>query len=55
MSELTIEQAWDRLTELGISDQTLRTVTNINGYDMQSLEDILYSNFGYHSFDQLGD
>ena len=44
---------WDKLLELGISEQTLQTVTNINGYNETSFNDILYSNFGYRSFDQL--
>ena len=48
-----LAQAWDILLELGVSEATLRTVTNINGYNLTSLEDILYSDFGYRSFDQL--
>lgn len=52
---ITTDQAWDMLTELGVSEQTLQTVTNINGYNLDTMEDILYSVTGYRSFDQLED
>lgn len=55
MSDNELAQAWDKLLELGVSEATLRTVTNINGYNLTSLEDILYSDFGYRSFEQMGD
>lgn len=50
---ITKEQAWDMLSELGVSEQTLQTVTNINGYNLETMQDILYSVTGYRSFDQL--
>jgi hypothetical protein len=50
---MTIEEMWDRLTELGVSEQTLNVVTDINGYNEQSMLDILYSITGYRSFEQL--
>lgn len=51
----TIDQAWDALIEIGISEQTLRVVTNINGYTLESMKDILFSEFGYRGFEQLDD
>lgn len=49
-----VERAWDILeTECGVSEETLQTVTNINGYNMKALEDILYSTVGYRKFSQL--
>lgn len=53
MENLTIEQAWDILIELGTSEETLQTVTDINGYNMESMESILYAQHGYRCFSQL--
>lgn len=53
MENLTVEKAWDILLEMGISEETLNIVTDINGYNMQSMIDILRAKFGYNSFDQL--
>ena len=49
----TINEMWDTLLELGVSEQTLQVVTDINGYNEQSMKDILYSVTGYKDFDQL--
>ena len=51
MSDLT--RAWDKLEELGVSEETIQTVTTINGYNMKSMEDILFVIAGYNSFEQL--
>lgn len=52
---MTIEKAWDTLLEMGVSEQTLQIVTSINGYNLETLDDILYAHAGYRSFDQLDD
>lgn len=52
---MSIEEMWDMLLELGVEEEVLQVVTAINGYNEESMEDILYVKFGYHSFDQLGD
>ena len=46
-------EMWDKLLELGISEETLNIVTSINGYSEETMLDILYAAFGYRSFDQL--
>lgn len=46
-------EMWDALLEMGVSEETLRVVTDINGYSEQTMEDILYAVTGYRSFDQL--
>lgn len=52
--EYTKDQIWDYLLENNIaSEQTLETVTNINGYTIETLNDILYSATGYHDIEQL--
>jgi hypothetical protein len=53
--EWTVETAWDKLLDLGVSEETLQVVTDINGYRLDVLEDVLYATQGYHSFDQLDD
>ena len=53
MNNFTIESAWDFLLEMGISEETLQTVTDINGYNMESMESILYSRFGYNDFEEM--
>jgi hypothetical protein len=52
---MTVSDAWERLIELGISEQALRIVTNINGYNLDTLEDVLYSEYGYRNFEQFND
>lgn len=46
-------EAWDKLIEMGISEETLQVVTSINGYSMDTMEDILYATAGLRGFDQL--
>lgn len=50
---MTKYQMWDRLEELGVSEQTLQIVTSINGYSETTMCDILYAYMGYRNFDQL--
>ena len=50
---MTKTEMWDKLTEMGVSFETLQTVTDINGYSEETLCDILYSIFGYRNFEQL--
>ena len=51
MKKITIEQAWELLLEMGISEQTLQIVTSINGYNMEAMTDILYAHTGERSFE----
>ena len=50
---MKINEAWDALINLGISDQTLQIVTSGWGYTMETLETVLYAETGLNSFDQL--
>ena len=52
-TNLTINEMWGTLLDLGVSEQTLQVVTDINGYNEQSMKDILYSVTGYNDFDEL--
>lgn len=53
MVTTTIEQAWDMLIDMGVSEQTLQIVTSINGYNIDTLKDVLYAHTGYRSFNQI--
>ena len=55
LNTITIEEMWDALLEMGVSEETIQTVTTINGYNEKSMTDILYSRFGYNNFEQLND
>ena len=51
---MTLDEMWDYLTEAGIAtDEELRLITSINGYNEETLCDVLYVRTGYRSFDQL--
>jgi hypothetical protein len=49
----SVGKIWDKLIELGISEDTLQIITNINGYNEDTLNDILYTKFGYRSIEQM--
>ena len=53
MTNDEITKAWDKLIKLGVNEETINVVTRINGYNLESLESILYAVFGYRSFDQV--
>lgn len=53
MENLTLTEMWEELENMGVSEQTLKLITCINGYNEQTLLDILYAHTGYKSFDQL--
>ena len=49
-----IEQMWDYLTETGIAtEEELSLITAINGYNEETMLDVLYVRTGYRSFEQL--
>ena len=49
-----ISDLWDYLLDKGIvSEETLRVVTSINGYNIDTLEDVLYATTGYRSLEQI--
>ena len=46
-------EMWEKLLELGVCEQTLQVVTDINGYSEETMEDILYAVTGERDFEQL--
>ena len=47
------DQMWNALMDYGVSEQTLQIVTAINGYNTETMEDVLYAATGYRTFDQI--
>lgn len=50
---MTKDAMWDKLLEIGVSEDTLQVVTDINGYSEETMLDILYAVTAYRDFDQL--
>ena len=49
-----VESIWDYLVDKGIAtEQELILVTYINGYNIESLNDIIYVRTGYRNAEQL--
>jgi hypothetical protein len=45
---------WDYIIDNGLaSEEALRLVTNINGYNEDTLNDVIYSTTGYRDLEQL--
>ena len=54
MNDIDIESTWEYLVDAGIAtEQELILVTYINGYNMESLNDIIYVRTGYRNAEQL--
>ena len=48
---MTVEQMWDVLMHrFGVSEQTLRIVTDINGYSEETMLAVLYAVSAYNDF-----
>lgn len=53
---MSVGEAWDRLIDYNLaSEETLQVVTSINGYSIDTLEDVLYATTGYRTFEQYLD
>lgn len=56
MVELTISEYWDKIIELNIAtEKELQLITDINGYNIEALNDVIYSRTGYRDLYQLLD
>lgn len=48
------EYIWDKILDLDIAtEEELSLVTSINGYNEESLNEVIYARTGYHSIGQL--
>jgi hypothetical protein len=49
-----VNALYNQLIELDLfTDKELELITNINGYSIDTLNDCLYSRFGYRSLSQM--
>lgn len=49
-----IDKLWDLLVNYELaSESTLQLVTRLNGYNLETMEDVLYVLTGYHSYEQF--
>lgn len=49
-----ITEVWDYLIETGIAtEEELKLVTCINGYNIESLNAVIYARTAYHDLEQL--
>jgi len=56
MNTYKINQVWDYIIDSGIATQEeLELVTNINGYTIETLNDVIYARTGYNDIEQLID
>ena len=54
--ELSLDQIWDLFLNLGIcSEETLQVITNINGYNLETMMDVLYATVGLRNLEQVVD
>ena len=51
-----VNELWNKILERGIvSEETLQIVTDINGYSIETLNDVIYAATGYRNLEQMGD
>ena len=50
---MTIEEMWESLILIGVSEETLNVVTCINGCNEETMKDVLHAVTGYRDFNQL--
>ena len=54
MNDNDIESTWVYLVDSGIAtEKELQLITDINGYNMESLNDVIYSRTAYQDAEQL--
>ena len=54
MNDIDIESTWVYLVDKGIAtEKELQLITDINGYNMESLNDVIYSRTAYQDAEQL--
>lgn len=52
IENLTLDERWDILIEENIcTEEELQLVTNINGYNEQTLDDVVYARVGYQTLE----
>ncbi|HHX67499.1 MAG TPA: hypothetical protein GX708_05510 [Gallicola sp.] len=51
---MELEKIWDSIIELGIAtEKELELITSINGYNIETLNDVIYARTGYRNIEQM--
>lgn len=51
---MTLSEMWYYLTENGIATENeLQLITDINGYNEETMCDVLFARIGYHTFEDV--
>lgn len=46
-----VNKLWDKLIGNGFfTEEELQLITNINGYNVETLNDCIYARYGYHNY-----
>lgn len=54
MKELTTNELWDNLLEQELfTEAELQLITNINGFNTETLNDAIYARYGYRDYNQM--
>ena len=54
MENKRVAKIWDYIVEYGIAtDDELQLITNINGYNEDSMDAVIYARTGYRSMEQI--
>lgn len=48
---MTKEEMWEALKDMGVCEQALQLITDINGYNKETMLDILYAHTGEREFE----
>jgi hypothetical protein len=52
--ELNVNELWAELVERDLfTDKELQLLTNINGFSIETLNDAIYSRYGYRDYEQM--
>lgn len=52
-TDKTLENTWDNLVNYWIAtEEELQLITDINGYNLEALNDVIYARTWYHDRDQ---
>lgn len=51
-----VKEIYERLIEeYGVNEELLQVITYINGFNIDTLNDVIYVKFGYRDFEQLSE
>lgn len=52
--ELNANELWDELLENELfTEEELRLLTNINGFNIETLNDAIFARYGYRDYNQM--